>query len=282
MGELCRTHGVAALYVTHDLAVIANIADRVAVMYAGQIAELGARETIFAAPDAPLHAGAARLDPAPEPGPRAQRHPRPHAGARRAPARLPVPRPVRVRGRRLQAGRARAPRRSRPGHQVRCIRAERDRRRGTSPAARCPTPTPTSRATSSSASRTSASSTAASRSSSTSPSTSARPRWWRWSASPAPARPRSRAASAACTRTGPARSTFEGTQLGHGSRSRSAADRKRIQYIFQNPYLSLNPRLTIEQIVKRPMELFGIAERQGRHRAAWSSCSTRWRSARPC
>ena len=50
MGELCRTHGVAALYVTHDLAVIANIADRVAVMYAGQIAELGDRETIFAQP----------------------------------------------------------------------------------------------------------------------------------------------------------------------------------------------------------------------------------------
>src|SRR3954469_22717514 len=41
MAELCRAHGVSALYVTHDLAVIANIADRVAVMYAGQIAELG-------------------------------------------------------------------------------------------------------------------------------------------------------------------------------------------------------------------------------------------------
>ena len=52
---------------------------------------------------------------------------------------------------------------------------------------------------------------------------------------------------------------FEGTQLGKGSRRRSVSDRKRIQYIFQNPYLSLNPRLTIEQIVKRPMELFDIA-----------------------
>ena len=41
MAELCRAHGVSALYVTHDLAVVANIADRVAVMYAGQIAELG-------------------------------------------------------------------------------------------------------------------------------------------------------------------------------------------------------------------------------------------------
>src|SRR4028119_1022216 len=50
MAELCRTHGVSALYVTHDLAVVANIADRVAVMYAGQIAELGPRDTIFANP----------------------------------------------------------------------------------------------------------------------------------------------------------------------------------------------------------------------------------------
>src|SRR3954469_17398836 len=53
MAELCRMHGVAALYVTHDLAVIANIADRVAVMYAGQIAELGDRNDIFANPSHP-------------------------------------------------------------------------------------------------------------------------------------------------------------------------------------------------------------------------------------
>ncbi len=53
MSELCRAHGVAALYVTHDLAVIANIADRVAVMYAGQIAELGTRDDVFAAPSHP-------------------------------------------------------------------------------------------------------------------------------------------------------------------------------------------------------------------------------------
>ena len=52
---------------------------------------------------------------------------------------------------------------------------------------------------------------------------------------------------------------FEGSQLAKSARQRSAVDRKRIQYIFQNPYLSLNPRLTIEDIVKRPMELFGIA-----------------------
>ena len=53
MGELCRSHRVAALYVTHDLAVVANIADRVAVMYAGQIIELGPRDAMFRQPAHP-------------------------------------------------------------------------------------------------------------------------------------------------------------------------------------------------------------------------------------
>ncbi len=107
MAALCRTHGVSALYVTHDLAVVANIADRVAVMYAGQIVELGPRDAIFAQPVAPLHPGAARLDPAPEPGPGADRHPGSDAGARCPPVGLPVQRPVLLRDRRVPRGRAR-------------------------------------------------------------------------------------------------------------------------------------------------------------------------------
>jgi peptide/nickel transport system ATP-binding protein len=46
--DLCRTHGVAALYVTHDLAVVANLADRVAVMYAGRVVEQGPTAELFA------------------------------------------------------------------------------------------------------------------------------------------------------------------------------------------------------------------------------------------
>ena len=56
--ELCRTHRVAALYVSHDLAVVAELADRVAVMYAGRIVESGPRQQLFSAP---LHPYTRRL-----------------------------------------------------------------------------------------------------------------------------------------------------------------------------------------------------------------------------
>ena len=45
--DLCAAHGVAAVYVSHDLAVVATLADRVAVMYGGRIAELGPTGTLF-------------------------------------------------------------------------------------------------------------------------------------------------------------------------------------------------------------------------------------------
>jgi peptide/nickel transport system ATP-binding protein len=51
--DLCRSHGVAALYVSHDLAVVAELADRVAVMYAGRIVETGTRDQLFKAPRHP-------------------------------------------------------------------------------------------------------------------------------------------------------------------------------------------------------------------------------------
>jgi len=39
--RLCREHGAAVMLVTHDMGVIAETADRVAVMYAGRVAEIG-------------------------------------------------------------------------------------------------------------------------------------------------------------------------------------------------------------------------------------------------
>jgi peptide/nickel transport system ATP-binding protein len=45
--DLTKSYGVAALYITHDLAVVSNLADRIAVMYAGKVVEVGARDELF-------------------------------------------------------------------------------------------------------------------------------------------------------------------------------------------------------------------------------------------
>ncbi|TDY00082.1 ABC transporter ATP-binding protein [Thiohalophilus thiocyanatoxydans] len=51
--ELQQQHHMAMLLITHDLAVVADRADKVAVMYAGQIVELAPREQFFAEPRHP-------------------------------------------------------------------------------------------------------------------------------------------------------------------------------------------------------------------------------------
>ena len=57
MAELQQTLGTAILLITHDLAVIAETAHRVAVMYAGRIVEIAPVEVLFAAPAHPYAQG---------------------------------------------------------------------------------------------------------------------------------------------------------------------------------------------------------------------------------
>ena len=51
--NLQKEFGFTAIYITHDLGVVANVADRVAVMYAGKIVETGTAEEIFYDPQHP-------------------------------------------------------------------------------------------------------------------------------------------------------------------------------------------------------------------------------------
>lgn len=51
--QLSKDLGFTTVYITHDLGVVANVADRVAVLYAGQIVELGTVEDIFYDPRHP-------------------------------------------------------------------------------------------------------------------------------------------------------------------------------------------------------------------------------------
>ena len=63
--------GIALLFISHDMAVVENIADRVAVMYLGQIVEMGTRAQVFGNPQ---HAYTRRLlDAVPVPDPSHQR-----------------------------------------------------------------------------------------------------------------------------------------------------------------------------------------------------------------
>jgi peptide/nickel transport system ATP-binding protein len=52
MQKLCRESGAALMWITHDLSVVAGLADDVAVMYAGRIVEKGSADDVL---DRPLH-----------------------------------------------------------------------------------------------------------------------------------------------------------------------------------------------------------------------------------
>jgi oligopeptide/dipeptide ABC transporter ATP-binding protein len=68
---LQRDRGMACLFVSHDLAVVRHVCDRVAVMYLGRLVELAPRDALFATPRHPYTR--ALLASVPEPDPAVQR-----------------------------------------------------------------------------------------------------------------------------------------------------------------------------------------------------------------
>ena len=122
MRELRDETGAAIILVTHDLGVVADIADRIAVMYAGP--DRGARDARrdLLRPAAPLHVGPARVDrPDRPPAPRAAAGDRGAAAVACGPAEglpLPAALPARV----LEVHRGAAARGA-PGGQCRAPRS---------------------------------------------------------------------------------------------------------------------------------------------------------------
>lgn len=55
--KLCREHGTGVMLVTHDMGVIAETADRVAVMYAGRVIEIGPVDEVLSRPKHPYTRG---------------------------------------------------------------------------------------------------------------------------------------------------------------------------------------------------------------------------------
>jgi peptide/nickel transport system ATP-binding protein len=262
--SLCRSYGVAAVYVSHDLAVVGGLVANVAVMYAGRIIEIGSTARLFAEPVHPYTRGLLAAVPSPE---RAElltgiegQQPRPGrrgAGCSFAPrcsfavgrCSLQTPEAVSIGGR-----------------TVRCLRVAEI---GSDAASR---PAPLARPAATGA--------------------------------PAVLSLRDMSASyghapvlfgvgldvpaescvAVVGESGSGKTTlarciaglhrdwtgemsFHGAPLAAGARQRPKDVLKRVQYIFQNPYTSLNPRKTIGQIVGQPLEQFfrlGFKERTER------------------
>ena len=93
LAELSREMGMGLILVTHDLGVVAQVCDRVVVMYGGRVAEEADTERLFADPQHPYTEAPACLVPrhrAPRPAP--ARHP----GGAAAPGRDATGLPVRA------------------------------------------------------------------------------------------------------------------------------------------------------------------------------------------
>jgi peptide/nickel transport system ATP-binding protein len=66
--EMRMRYGLTMLFISHDLAVVKNVCDRVAVMYLGKLSEIAPSEQLYKTPGHPYTAALLSAIPAPDPG----------------------------------------------------------------------------------------------------------------------------------------------------------------------------------------------------------------------
>jgi peptide/nickel transport system ATP-binding protein len=251
---LCSSYGVAAVYVSHDLAVVGGLVANVAVMYSGRIIELGSTAKVFGFPVHPYSRGLLAAVPSPDRAemltgiegqpPRPGRRPQGCSFAPRCSyvadeCRSTAPPPQMVADR-----------------MVRCLRATEIEEKEQQQAAIVPRVATDGDAT---------------------PVLRLRDVFAKYGHAPVLSDINFEVMPDSCLavvgesgsgKTTLARCivglhqnwtgemTFEGAGVAPGARKRPKEQLKRVQYIFQNPYTSLNPRKTIGQIISQPLELF--------------------------
>lgn len=71
--DLQKEHGLAYLFISHDMAVVEKMSHRVAVLYLGQIMELGSRRQVFETPTHPYTQRLLSAVPVADPSARTER-----------------------------------------------------------------------------------------------------------------------------------------------------------------------------------------------------------------
>ena len=304
VGRLREEMSMAVVWVTHDLGVVARVAQRVLVMYAGHVVEEGGTAAVFAAPEHPYTAGLLAAIP---PVKGSERHrlrqiagspPDPVAIAGRVSVRAALParhravfggdataRPIvgtagRRAGCRRPSGR-RSHERSILERPAPMRASERQRASGqqrpawpgnamnvpllvaTDLTATTPCAAPARRCGRSPACRCGC----------------VAARRWASSASPAAASRRWRGCSCASRTRRPGASSSTAATSPASAIGALGEFRRRVQLVFQDPYASLNPRITVGRTLDEVLAVHGVT---GRPRRATADGSTRCSTSSAC